>query len=207
MPQDFDPMLAALSEPYAVALHAVALAQLTAGATVLVTGAGTIGSLIAIAARKAGAGRLIVTDIAERALRRIARVADAETYVVGSPKADEAAEKAIGEVDVVLEAAGVASALEMAIRCTKPRGRIVQVGFLPPDSGLSLSGLLIREITLVGAYRFLEEFDEAVRQISTGEVDLAPFVTARFSIEEVEAAFAAAGDRTSNVKVLISFGE
>lgn len=206
LPQGFDPMLAALCEPYAVALHAVALAQIRPGASVLVTGAGTIGNLVAVAARKAGAGRLIVTDIAEPALQRVAEVTDAETYVVGSSEADDAAEQAIGEVDVVLEAAGVASALEMAIRRIKPRGRIVQVGFLPLNAALSLSGLLIREVTLVGAYRFLGEFDEAVRQISAGEVDLGPLVTARFTMDEAEAAFAAAGDRLQNVKVLLSFG-
>ncbi len=206
LPHGFDPRLAAFCEPYAVALHAVALGKITPGASVLVTGAGTIGSLVAVAARKAGAERLIVTDIAEQPLRRIADVTGAETYMVGHPEADHAAEQAIGEVDVVLEASGVASALDMSLRRIRPRGRIVQVGFLPPDARLSLSGLLIREVTLVGAYRFLEEFNEAVRQICVGEADLAPFVTAHFTMDEAEAAFAAAGDRTQNVKVLLSFG-
>ncbi|AZB61334.1 L-idonate 5-dehydrogenase [Cereibacter sphaeroides] len=206
LPETVDLALAALSEPYAVALHAVELAQIAPGASVLVTGAGTIGSLVAVAARQAGAGRLIVTDIAEPALARVRNVTGAETHLVGDPEATRAAEAAIGEVDVVLEASGVSAALDMAIRCIRPRGRIVQVGFLPPEAKLSLAGLLIREATLVGAYRFLGEFDEAVRQISTGAVDLAPFVTARFGMDAAEEAFAAAADRTHNVKVLLSFG-
>lgn len=205
LPTGFDPALASLSEPYAVALHAVALAQLPAGASVLVTGAGTIGSLVAVAARQAGAGRLIVTDISEPALQRLRAVTGAETYLVGTPEAEHAAQSAIGEVDVVLEASGASVALDMAIRCIRPRGRIVQVGFLPPEAKLSLAGLLIREATLIGAYRFLGEFQEAVTQISTGVVDLAPFVTARFRMDQAEEAFAAAADRTQNVKVLLSF--
>ncbi|MDD8024046.1 MAG: L-idonate 5-dehydrogenase [Paracoccaceae bacterium] len=205
LPEGVDLALAALSEPYAVALHAVALAQIPAGASVLVTGAGTIGSLVAVAARQAGAGRVIVTDIAEPALRRVHDVTGAETHLVGDAEASRAAETAIGEVDVVLEASGVGAALDMAIRCIRPRGRIVQVGFLPPETKLSLAGLLIREATLIGAYRFLGEFDEAVRQITTGVVDLAPFVTARFGMDQAEDAFAAAADRTRNVKVLLSF--
>lgn len=207
VPVGVDLALAALSEPYAVALHAVALAGIAPGMSVLVTGAGTIGSLVAVAARRAGAGRLIVTDIAQPALGRVAQVTGAETFMVGQPDADHAAEQAIGEVDVVLEASGVASALDMAVRLIRPRGRIVQVGFMPPEARLSLSGLLIREATLIGAYRFLGEFDEAVRQISTREVDLGAFVTARFTMDQAEAAFAAAGDRSQNVKVLLSFGE
>jgi (R,R)-butanediol dehydrogenase/meso-butanediol dehydrogenase/diacetyl reductase/L-idonate 5-dehydrogenase len=205
VPSDFDPALISLSEPYAVALHSVTLAQISAGASVLVTGAGTIGSLIAVAARQAGAGRLIVTDISESALQRVSAVTGAETHLVGNQEADLAAEIAIGEVDIVLEASGASVALDMAIRCIRPRGRIVQVGFLPPEAKLSMAGLLIREATLIGAYRFLGEFNEAVIQISTGVVDLAPFVTARFNMEQAEEAFAAAADRSQNVKVLLSF--
>lgn len=205
LPDGFDLSLAALCEPYAVALHAVKLAEITPGASVLVTGAGTIGSLVAVAAKTAGAGRLIVTDIAQPPLDRIAAATGAETCLVADAKAAKAAEVAIGEVDVVLEAAGVVSALDMAIRRIRPRGRIVQVGFLPPEAPLSLAGLLIREATLIGAYRFLEEFDEAVHQISTGTVDLRPFMTGSFAMEDAETAFAAAADRSRNVKVMLTF--
>lgn len=206
LPKDFDLALASLCEPFAVALHAVALAQIAPGASVLVTGAGTIGSLVAVAAKAAGAGRLIVTDIAEPALARIASVTGAEIFQVGDAERTAVAEAAISEVDVTLECAGSAAALDMAIRLTRPRGRIVQVGFLPPAAPLSLAGLLTREITLVGAYRFLEEFDLAVQQITDGTVDLRPFITGRFGMDEAEAAFAAAADRITNVKVLLSFG-
>ena len=206
VPEGIDLGMVAMAEPYAVALHAVSLAQIRPGARVLVTGAGTIGGLVALAARKAGAGRLIVTDMAPAALARVAAVTGAETHLVGSAQATAAAEAAIGEVDVVLEAAGAAPALDLAIRCAAPRGRIVQVGFLPPAAPVSLAGLLTREITLIGAYRFLGEFDEAVRQIVSGETDLAPFITARFPMAAAEAAFAAAADRQQNVKVLLHFG-
>lgn len=205
VPSSVDAALISMSEPYAVALHSVALAQITAGASVLVTGAGTIGSLVAVAAKKAGAGRLIVTDISESALRRVSAVTGAETFLVGNHEAERSAEIAIGEVDVVLEASGASVALDMAIRRIRPRGRIVQVGFLPAEAKLSLAGLLIREATLIGAYRFLGEFNEAVTQISTGAVDLAPFVTARFKMSEVKEAFDAAADRSQSVKVLLSF--
>lgn len=205
LPKGFDLALASMCEPFAVALHAVALAQITPGATVLVTGAGTIGSLVAVAARTAGAGRLIVTDIAEPALERIAEVSGAETFKVGNAELTAAAETAIGEVDVTLECAGSPAALDMAIRLTRPRGRIVQVGFLPPAAPVSLAGLLTREITLIGAYRFLDEFDLAVQQITQGTVNLSSFITGRYTMDAAETAFAAAADRSTNVKVLLSF--
>ncbi|MBO3761635.1 L-idonate 5-dehydrogenase [Ciceribacter sp. L1K22] len=205
LPKGFDLAVASLCEPFAVALHAVALGEIPPGATVLVTGAGTIGSLVAVAARNAGAGRLIVTDIAEPALTRIAKVTGAETFQVGSAELSAEAEAVIGEVDVTLECAGSANALDMAIRLTRPRGKIVQVGFLPPAAPLSLAGLLTREISLVGAYRFLEEFDLAVEQITTNAVDLSSFITGRYSMGQVEEAFVAAADRSRNVKVLLHF--
>lgn len=207
VPDGVDLALSSLAEPYAVALHALARAGIAPGDPVLVTGAGTIGTLVAIAARQAGAGRIIVTDIAQPALDRVAALCGAETVNVGDrEEADRLAAQA-AEISCVIEASGAPQALDLAIRCAAPRGTIVQVGFLAPQVPLSLAGLLIKELTLKGAYRFNEEFEEAIRQIGAGEIDLAPLVTARFAMDDLHAAFKAANDRTNNLKVLLSFGE
>ncbi len=60
---------AAMAEPLAVALHAARRAGALLGKRVLVTGAGPIGALCVIAARRAGAAEIVVTDIAEATLR------------------------------------------------------------------------------------------------------------------------------------------
>ena len=59
---------AAFAEPFAVCLHAVNRAGPLLGKRVLVTGAGPIGALTVIAARRAGALEIVATDVADAPL-------------------------------------------------------------------------------------------------------------------------------------------
>src|SRR5471030_1487784 len=72
----------ALAEPLSVALHAVRRAGSLLGKSVLVTGCGPIGALIVIAARRAGATRIVVTDVGAFALRTAVKVGADETVNV-----------------------------------------------------------------------------------------------------------------------------
>lgn len=204
VPADADLRHVAMAEPYAVALHAVAMAGDLQGATVLVTGAGVIGQMCATAARAAGAARILMSDIAPAALERAKALGIDEVF----DATDAAAMASLTDAprcDAVFEASGAAPALSMALAATKPRGTVVQVGFLPPSAPVNFAKLLTREITLVGTYRFINEFAEAVRQIVSGEVDLRPMISADMSLDDPKAAFARALDKTDALKVMVHF--
>ena len=47
---------------------------------------------------------------------------------------------------------------------------------------------------------------QAVRLIDTGGIDVKPIITGSYDLDDAEAAFAAAGDRTRSVKVQFRFG-
>ena len=66
--------VAALAEPFAVTLHAVARAGALLGKRVLVTGCGPIGALAIIAARAHGAREIVATDVAGVALTFAGRI-------------------------------------------------------------------------------------------------------------------------------------
>src|SRR4029077_9316286 len=73
---------AAFAEPFAVTLHAVNRAGPLLGKRVLVTGAGRIGALTVIAARRAGALEIVATDVTDAALAAARKVgADAAINV------------------------------------------------------------------------------------------------------------------------------
>jgi (R,R)-butanediol dehydrogenase/meso-butanediol dehydrogenase/diacetyl reductase/L-idonate 5-dehydrogenase len=200
LPADADLRHVAMAEPYAVALHAAKMAGDLRGATVLVTGAGVIGQMCATAARAAGAERIFMSDISPQALARAKALGADDIF-------DETLADLVDKpvCDVVFEASGAAPALNLAISAIKPRGVLVQVGFLPPKSPVALSKLLTREISLVGTYRFIDEFDEAVRQIVSGEVDLRPMISADMSLEQPEEVFARALDKAEALKVMVHF--
>ena len=203
-PADADLQHLAMAEPFAVALHAVAMAGDVSGRTVLVTGAGVIGQMVAVAARRAGAQRIIMSDVSPQACERAVQLGIDEV-VNATDASGVSALTSAPRCDIALEASGAPQALDLAIEAMKPRGRLVQVGFLPPTAPLHLAKLLTREHTITGTYRFSDEFETAVHAITTGEVDLRPMISAELPLDAPEAVFERALDKARTLKVMVAF--
>ena len=196
----------AMAEPLAVALHAANRAGPLLGRSVLVTGCGPIGALVVIAARRAGAGHIVATDVVAQPLRKAAKIGADETInVAEQPEglARFAAEK--GRFDVLFEASGNERALRSAFDVVRPRGVIVQLGLSGSEMTLPLNTVVAKEFDLRGAFRFHEEFGVAVALINKGLVDLKPLVSATLPYRDAGRAFALAADRSQAMKVLLSF--
>ncbi|WP_369270021.1 L-idonate 5-dehydrogenase [Streptomyces sp. R11] len=192
---------ATLAEPLSVALHAVRRAGDLAGRHVLVTGAGPIGCLVVAAAKAAGAGRVTVTDLLPTALE-YARIAGAQT-LVRADDPDDAGRPS--EVDVAIEASGVAAGLDTCLRLVRRGGVVVQLGMLPAGRSPFAGNLVVsREIELRGAFRFDTEFDGAL-ELLAAEASFDGLVSAVVPVREAEAAFTLAADRSSSCKVLLDF--
>lgn len=205
LPDTSDLRHVALAEPYAVALHAVALAGDLTGKFVLITGAGVIGQLLAVAARRAGASEIIMADVVPEALDR-ARALGADR-VLNSGDPDAATDfLSKPRVDIAFEASGAPKAFDLCTEALRPGGTLLQVGFLPPAAPLTMAKLLTRELRIMGTYRFVDEFAEAVRQIATEEVDLRPVISADMTLEDPDAVFRTAQDKVNTLKVMVQFG-
>jgi len=191
----------AFAEPFAVGLHAVQRAggNLT-GKRVLVSGAGTIGSLCATAAKLAGAAEVTVCDVLDRPLEVVMRVG--ADHVFRSDLTDM--KDHAGRFDVALEAAGHPRALLSCLESVRRGGVIVQVGTLPHE-GLQFPANLVmqREIDYRGAFRWGLEFDWAVQYLSTRKVDVRPLLTQQFPLDQAVEAFKLAADKTRATKVQV----
>lgn len=201
VPQTADLLHLAMAEPYAVALHAVRQAGPLAHQSVLIAGAGLIGHMLAVAARRAGAGRIVMSDVVPTALDR-ARALGIDEVLNSADARPPEGDPPFG---VAFEASGAPQALDVCVQRVRPGGTLVQVGFLPPVAPLSLSKLITRELRLTGSYRFVDEFAEAVRQIVAEEVDLRPLVSATLPLEDAGAVFSAAADKTKSLKTMVRF--
>lgn len=184
----------AVVEPLSVALHAISRAGDVRGRTVLVNGCGPIGSLVVAALRHAGAGRIVGADVSARALS-----------VATAVGAHEVVNIALGEplpenVDISIEASGVAVSLGGVIGATRPGGVIVQAGNLRAGTiEASIAGIVTKEIDYRGSYRFVDEMDAAIRMLADG-LDISPVITHEFAIDDAEEAFrTAAGPDASKV--------
>jgi L-idonate 5-dehydrogenase len=196
---------AAMAEPLAVALHATRRAGSLMGKRILVSGAGPIGTLVAIAARRAGAAEIVVTDIADGVLAFASKVgADRAINVAREPEALKpfAADK--GYFDAVFEASGAEAALRAGIDAVRPRGVIVQLG-LGGDMTIPINFITAKEIELKGTFRFHEEFALALEFMSKGLIDVSPLITETVPLDRARDAFDLANDRSRSMKVQIAF--
>lgn len=196
---------AAMAEPLAVCLHAVKQAGDLMGKTVLITGCGPIGCLSILAARRAGAARIIATDLSDFTLA-MARTcgADVGLNTASEPDALAAYQADKGQIDVHLECSGAAAALAAGVACLRPAGTLVQLG-LGGDMTVPMQAMTAKEITLRGSFRFHAEFATAVQLMQAGLIDVAPLITHSFAIEDAQAAFEQASDRASSMKVQLTF--
>ena len=196
---------AAMAEPLAVCLHGARRAGPLLGKTVLVTGSGPIGALCVIAARRAGAAEIVVTDVADGALRFAREVGADETLdIAANPAAlaPFAADK--GAFDVMFEASGNEAALRGGLDVVRPGGVIVQLG-LGGEMKLPVNSLVAKEIELRGTFRFHEEFGLAVALIGKGLVNVKPLISATLPFASATEAFELAMDRSRSMKVQLAF--
>lgn len=192
---------ATLAEPLSVVLHALdRVPEATAGARVLVCGAGPIGLLAVIALLDRGAASVEVTDLHGRPLQVARSVGAAGGHRVGQAPVPESA------YDLVVEATGVPASLEGAIRAARPGGTVLQLGMLAAQGvTLDLSGIVTKELRLVGTHRFLAEMDAAIALLARSpEADA--IVTDVIDLDDVATALERAGDAAASSKVLVRVG-
>jgi threonine dehydrogenase-like Zn-dependent dehydrogenase len=211
VPRDLDPALAALCEPTAVAIHGIRRGGLEPGQRVLVLGAGTIGLLGVVAARRAGAGEVWLTarhpHQAElgRALGATRILSDADATPEGLDALGREA-----PIDLALETVGgAADTLHVATAAIRPGGTVSVLGVFEGDVSVPSFALLLKEGTLAWSNCYERrgprpDFDDAVALLDAERTALAALETHAVSLDEAERGIAIAKDKTSGaVKVTI----
>lgn len=189
---------AALAEPLAVALHAVATAQEVTGARALVLGSGPIGLLCTAALLHRGAGEVTAADVRPEPLERARELGAARTVLVGQQ------EPLVSGYDVVLECSSVPASLTTAVRAAARAGIVVQVGILPAQPiTVDLAPLVSKEVQLRGTFRFADEIDEAIALLAVQD-RLDAVITHTLPAAQAAEAFAIAQDPARSGKVLLS---
>ena len=193
----------AMSEPLSVALHSATRAGNLLGKRVLVTGSGTIGCMMVLAARLGGAAHIAVTDVVDHPLS-VATQVGADQVVRSDRLASQAklSEVIGGEPDVAFEVSGAVPALASALESVRRGGIVVQVGTLPPEGvHLLANQIMARELDVRGSFRFGNVFETAVQAIAGRRVDVRPVLSGTHPLTEAAAAIALARDKTRSMKV------
>lgn len=191
----------ALAEPASVAWHAVNRAGSIADKHVLVIGAGPIGLAVVAVLRLRGAGQIVVSDLHAQPLKTAHRMGAHRTISPGTPDREEPD----ADFDVTFECSGTAAGLSFAVDATRGGGDLVMVGNQRVgDIPFPASRAITKELRVSGSYRFLDEFDDVVNALATGELDLTPIISHIIDWSDFTRAFELAALPGQSSKVLLA---
>lgn len=195
----------AIIEPLAVALHGVNMSGMKPGDTVLILGAGPIGLAVAFWARRHGAGKVVVQDIAPYQQDRALGMG-ATGFAVDPGDPVGAAERALGgKADVVFECVGIPGMIAQAVNQVRNRGTILLLGLCTRPDTFNSFAMLSKEVRLItSAFFTLGEYQSALDALDAGACEPRLLVTGTISLDDTPARFEALRRRTHDCKVLIA---
>ncbi len=182
----------AMIEPVAVAAHSTGRCSTLKNKNVVVTGAGTIGNLVAQFAKARGAYKVLITDISDYRLSK-ARECGIDGIV---NVAKDSFEKKIDDFfegdgfQVGFEAAGVQSSLDVLLQYIEKGSEIVNLGVYAENPRVNMFYLGEHELKLIGSLMYMhEDYLESVDAIASGKVNLTPLITNHFSFDKYNNAY------------------
>lgn len=191
MPADIPDDIACIFDPLGNTVHTALSANLV-GKNVLVTGAGPIGLMSIAVAFKAGARRVVITDINDMRLE-MARKMGVSVAVNVQTQSIQNEMNRVGITegfDVVLEMSGSPKALQMAVEVTTHGGEIIILGIVPADTQIDWHKVIFKMLTLKGIYgREIFNTWYQVRDLLQSGLDVSQVITHRFSADEFEKGF------------------
>ena len=205
VPNGLEPRLAALTEPFAVGVHAVAKSGIRSDEAAIVLGCGPIGLAVIADLKQRGVGPVVAADLSP-GRRALAERFGADEVV------DPVAERAVDawrRVDgtrpvVIFEAVGVPGMLDACMRMAPKGTRITVVGVcLEPDAVRPIIGIG-KELSLQFVLGYEpQEFAGALQSIAEGTVDLEPMITGTVTVDGVPQAFTDLGHPDTHAKILV----
>jgi 2-desacetyl-2-hydroxyethyl bacteriochlorophyllide A dehydrogenase len=205
IPDGVEPVIASMTEPLAVTVRGIGLAQLKPDSRVLVLGAGAIGLCAALVARDR-AGEVAITA------RYPHQRAAAEHLGVTVLNEDEAVPwgKEHRPEVVVESVGGNADTITEAVRVIGRGGRIVLLGTFSQPKAVNLQRVMMKEVAVLGSFCYgggdrEPEFNTAARLTGRWRDELDALTTHQFPLEDVATAFTTASDKaTGAIKVTLT---
>lgn len=198
----------AMIEPSAVGAHASNRTNVK-DKNVVVSGAGTIGNLIAQFCIARGAKNVLITDVSDLRLAKARECGIQHTLNITKKPLKEAAHELFGEegYQVGFEVAGVEVSIRSLMETIEKGSDIMVVAVFAKDPALSMFYLGEHELRLIGSMMYRhEDYLTAIDYVSKGIVNLKPLVSNRFAFEEYDDAYQFIDKhRETSMKVLIDF--
>jgi (R,R)-butanediol dehydrogenase / meso-butanediol dehydrogenase / diacetyl reductase len=178
---------AALIEPLSVGHHAFVRSGAKAGDVAFIGGAGPIGLLLAAVLQAEGL-TVIISELSE------ARKAKAVATGVADHVLDPSQEDVVARVleltggvgaDVCFECSSINAVLDQLFDAVRPAGVVVNVSIWGKPATIDMQKLVLKEIDLRGTIAYVRDHPATIKLVQQGKVNLAPFITARISLDQL----------------------
>ncbi len=182
LPDNMSFRSAALIEPTSCAVHGLHRLNPRSGDTFLIVGAGTMGLLLMQLALHGGASRVAMVDLNTQRLERAKTFGAQRTYT----DVKQALEEEPLGFDCVVDATGVAKAIEGALPAVKRGGKFMVFGVAPQEARVPISPFSVYndEITIVGSMAVLFSFEQALDLISSNIINTEAMLTSALPLED-----------------------
>ncbi|HYP25713.1 MAG TPA: alcohol dehydrogenase catalytic domain-containing protein [Blastocatellia bacterium] len=205
VPDAITDRMAVFIEPLAAACHILDQVRVDAESKVAILGDGKLAQMIARVLARTACDLTVFGRHEEKLdLIRKARGARLKAEKITTPGrsdyGDRFGPEVKGQFDIVVEASGSASGLEMASELVRPRGTIVLKSTHHGSTPLDMSRVVVNEVSIVGSR--CGRFQPAIDLLSEGAVDVEPLITSTFPLEEGLLAMHAAAE-PGTMKVIL----
>jgi (R,R)-butanediol dehydrogenase/meso-butanediol dehydrogenase/diacetyl reductase len=195
----------ATAEPLAVGLHAVGVAHIAPGESVLVMGAGPIGLAVAQWCRFFGARHVVVSDLVETRLERAAELGATATIDASRENVVARVKTIAGErPQVVIDCVGVPGSQQLAMDYAPANGRLVIAGVcMEPDRIIPVKAITKElQVNYVFGYR-RQDFAFTLDMLGAGRLDTRAMISDVVGFDDFSAAFETLKHSKTAVKVLL----
>jgi len=197
----------AMVEPAAVGAHSTRRASDLSGKNIVVSGAGTIGNLVAQFAKARGADKVLITDVSDFRLGKAQECGIDNVLNVAKESFAEGIRRIFGDkgFQTGFEAAGVQASLDVLIANVEKGGEVIILGVYAQNPTVNMYYVGEHELNVFGSMMYRhEDYQEAVQLISSGKIITDPLISKHFPFEEYTKAYEyieKMGDHTMKVMI------
>jgi len=200
---------AAITEPLACVLHGNEQVNPKLGDKIAIIGAGPIGLLHLLVAKKNGAEKAVMIDLINERLDFARKIGADETINAGNEDVVERIHQLTGGygADVVIEAIGSPATWEQALRLVRKGGTVLEFGGCPQGTEIKVNTEVLHygETTIMGAFHATPlHFRKALNLISSRTIDVRPLITKTMKLEEINEAFQTLSTSKTEIKIAIT---
>ena len=177
----------AMIEPLAVAVHAMRKGVDVEDKNIMVLGAGTIGNLVAQAAKGMGAKSVMITDVSEYRLDMARRCGIEHCVNTVSINIGDMILEKFGprKADLIFECVGSDVTIGQALSCARKGTDIIVVGVFPDKMTIDLGLLQDRELRMIGTLMYQRnDYEKAIELVKTIKIKLKPLITDHFPFSD-----------------------